>query len=51
MTAISRCASIVITFIAVTLCSELRAAIIFNNFGPADAFGNSDLLLQGPDDW
>jgi hypothetical protein len=49
MTAISRCASIVITFIAVTLCSELRAAIIFNNFGPADAFGNSGLLLQGPD--
>ncbi|HJQ78936.1 MAG TPA: choice-of-anchor R domain-containing protein [Lacipirellulaceae bacterium] len=29
--------------------SVSHADIVFNNFGPSDAFGNSGLLLQGPD--
>ena len=39
MTTISRYASIIVTTITVALCSELRAAIVFHNFGPGDAFG------------
>jgi len=49
MTTFSRCIPIAIASFAVVLCSELHAAIIFNNFGLGDAFGNSGLLLQGPD--
>jgi hypothetical protein len=35
--------------LVVACCSPLRADVLFNNFGPGDAFSNSGLLLQGPD--
>jgi hypothetical protein len=46
---ISRGALIVGMSLGVILCSELRADILFSNFGAGNTFGNSGLLLQGPD--
>src|SRR5687767_3486954 len=44
-----RSASGLLAMLVVACCSTLRAEVLFNNFGPGDAFGNSGLLLQGPD--
>jgi hypothetical protein len=46
MSTIVRCT--LAAMFATSLFSAARADIVFNNFGAADAFGDSGLLLQGP---
>lgn len=43
-----RCLFVLVAASTILIVSVADAAIIFNNFGAGDSFGNSGLLLQGP---